>query len=317
MGSALPDGIPPLEETSYSRERILDALRNEVSLPSGPIAVATLYADAIEPDVIATLERARHEDLDEPSARLLFRGIHILGGRRLTSAYRPLVTLLRGPQDRVEWLLGDAITENLSCILAGMFDGDAQPLLDLVLDTKVDPYVREAAFTTMAFLAFEGRISRQGFEEFLLRFDDQRLAASDEVIMWYGWMAAIGVLGVTALEPRVRAAFADGRIAPDCCAEDDFDDLLRGAIERPDDRERLKAEQMGYIEDVLVALEKFPDRQEDDFEDDIEDDEEGDWDAVPDLPAHNPLRDIGRNDPCPCGSGKKFKKCCLQQSQTH
>ncbi|EEU9328680.1 TPA: SEC-C domain-containing protein, partial [Escherichia coli] len=19
----------------------------------------------------------------------------------------------------------------------------------------------------------------------------------------------------------------------------------------------------------------------------------------------------GRNDPCPCGSGKKFKKCCL------
>ncbi|MGN5267109.1 YchJ family metal-binding protein [Aeromonas dhakensis] len=22
-----------------------------------------------------------------------------------------------------------------------------------------------------------------------------------------------------------------------------------------------------------------------------------------------PLR-VGRNDPCPCGSGKKFKKCC-------
>jgi SWIM/SEC-C metal-binding protein len=22
---------------------------------------------------------------------------------------------------------------------------------------------------------------------------------------------------------------------------------------------------------------------------------------------------IGRNDPCPCGSGKKFKKCCIDQ----
>ncbi|MGQ0525498.1 MAG: SEC-C metal-binding domain-containing protein [Betaproteobacteria bacterium] len=21
---------------------------------------------------------------------------------------------------------------------------------------------------------------------------------------------------------------------------------------------------------------------------------------------------IGRNDPCPCGSGKKYKKCCLR-----
>jgi uncharacterized protein YecA (UPF0149 family) len=23
----------------------------------------------------------------------------------------------------------------------------------------------------------------------------------------------------------------------------------------------------------------------------------------------NPYRDVGRNDPCPCGSGRKFKKC--------
>ena len=22
---------------------------------------------------------------------------------------------------------------------------------------------------------------------------------------------------------------------------------------------------------------------------------------------------IGRNDPCPCGSGKKYKKCCLRK----
>ena len=23
---------------------------------------------------------------------------------------------------------------------------------------------------------------------------------------------------------------------------------------------------------------------------------------------------IGRNDPCPCGSGKKYKKCCINSS---
>ena len=23
--------------------------------------------------------------------------------------------------------------------------------------------------------------------------------------------------------------------------------------------------------------------------------------------------DVGRNDPCPCGSGKKFKKCCIDR----
>ncbi len=26
-------------------------------------------------------------------------------------------------------------------------------------------------------------------------------------------------------------------------------------------------------------------------------------------PVRNPLRHVGRNDPCPCGSGQKFKKC--------
>ena len=24
-----------------------------------------------------------------------------------------------------------------------------------------------------------------------------------------------------------------------------------------------------------------------------------------------PPKEIGRNDPCPCGSGKKYKKCCM------
>ena len=27
--------------------------------------------------------------------------------------------------------------------------------------------------------------------------------------------------------------------------------------------------------------------------------------------------EIGRNDPCPCGSGKKYKKCCLNNVKTH
>ncbi|HJR28696.1 MAG TPA: SEC-C metal-binding domain-containing protein, partial [Pseudomonas sp.] len=26
-------------------------------------------------------------------------------------------------------------------------------------------------------------------------------------------------------------------------------------------------------------------------------------------PVRNALKDVGRNDPCPCGNGKKFKKC--------
>ena len=59
------------------------------------------------------------------------------------------------------------------------------------------------------------------------------------------------------------------------------------------------------------ALEPFhmgDDALEDD--DEITDDELLGW-AASRVPARNPLRHVGRNDPCPCGSGKKAKKCCL------
>ena len=36
----------------------------------------------------------------------------------------------------------------------------------------------------------------------------------------------------------------------------------------------------------------------------MDDEDEGPKPARPRDP-------VGRNDPCPCGSGKKFKKCCL------
>ena len=59
------------------------------------------------------------------------------------------------------------------------------------------------------------------------------------------------------------------------------------------------------------------------FFNDLKEDEELEWaddDLMSDLappPAQAapvPIRrtspKIGRNDPCPCGSGKKYKKCC-------
>lgn len=30
---------------------------------------------------------------------------------------------------------------------------------------------------------------------------------------------------------------------------------------------------------------------------------------------HRDKPDIGRNDPCPCGSGKKYKQCCLKKDE--
>ena len=36
-------------------------------------------------------------------------------------------------------------------------------------------------------------------------------------------------------------------------------------------------------------------------------------DAFAGGPIRNPGSRIGRNDPCPCGSGRKYKQCCLNR----
>ena len=33
------------------------------------------------------------------------------------------------------------------------------------------------------------------------------------------------------------------------------------------------------------------------------------------IPFGQHVQKVGRNDPCPCGSGKKYKNCCLRKDE--
>ena len=39
-----------------------------------------------------------------------------------------------------------------------------------------------------------------------------------------------------------------------------------------------------------------------------------DGELVGETPIVREAPKVGRNDPCPCGSGKKYKKCCGKDS---
>jgi preprotein translocase subunit SecA len=71
-------------------------------------------------------------------------------------------------------------------------------------------------------------------------------------------------------------------------------------------------------------LDEEDDYEEDDYEEDSIDLTDYPWlekftgsslQSLDEIP-HGPVtaeKKPGRNDPCPCGSGKKYKKCCMQQ----
>jgi hypothetical protein len=67
------------------------------------------------------------------------------------------------------------------------------------------------------------------------------------------------------------------------------------------------------IYDMYENIEKNWEQASDDWEDEWEDDWELGFPETKNIPVT--VVKTGRNDPCPCGSGKKFKKCCINKFQ--
>ncbi len=287
-------------------ETYLHAVATERKLPSFAVGMCTLRIEKSAPKLRAVLARAAEGwELSDDESLLLFRGLHILGAARDQEAYQPLLRLLRRPFDEVDNLLGDAITENLAKIVTGMFDGDSEALLALIMDRSIDGFIREALLGAATFLTWERRIEGGRFREFLVRFHEVR-PAEDSNASWAGWVQAIALLGMRDLVPLAHGAFREGRISDEWTDRDQFDNDIAEAERAPDDIERFTQNHLGYIEDVLTSLDFFGSSED-------ELGEEAPWTDFysADEPVRNPWRHVGRNDPCPCGSGKKFKKCCL------
>jgi hypothetical protein len=267
--------------------------------------------DEAAPAIIALMERATSgEPLGDEGSTLLFRGLHILGGVRHAGAFAPLLRLLALPEPQLDELLGDAVTATLPGIVAGMFDGDTEALLTAIADRGRDEYVRDSLLGAATWLTWDGRIELDRFRRLLVAFDEAALAEEGECV-WLAWINAIALLGLTDLAPRVEQTL-DRRLSENVMTIDDFRADLTAALSAPADPERFQRAHLGYIEDVYAALETFSyaDEATDDDDWSEDDDDLMEW-ARPSEPVVNPFRHVGRNDPCPCGSGRKAKKCCL------
>ena len=74
------------------------------------------------------------------------------------------------------------------------------------------------------------------------------------------------------------------------------------------------AEAKQWEEEIAESRRPFENAEElpqDDF-DDLDD-----LDDEPEQTPKSPKIKVGRNDPCPCGSGKKFKKCCYGKASSN
>jgi hypothetical protein len=139
--------------------------------------------------------------------------------------------------------------------------------------------------------------------------------------VWDGWQGAVALLGLEGLKPLVKVAFARKSIDPMDMKFEDFEEDLQWALDHPGAPHRNFESEYSFWNDSIGELSRWYGFSEKYFADKerwAADQER--WASEPedlfDPPwresAVNVYRNVGRNDPCPCGSGKKYKKCCLK-----
>src|SRR5580704_13183402 len=106
----------------------------------------------------------------------------------------------------IDDLLGDALTETAPSVMAAVFDGDPQPMYDVILDEGADEFARSVMFDALVTTVREGLLPRAEVERFLVRcFSDMRPIRT--CYAWQGWQEAIALLGLAELKALVKQVF--------------------------------------------------------------------------------------------------------------
>ena len=183
--------------------QILNELATAESMPIEAIAAARADRAAVAPAFVRAVERVvAGSDAPEDDAAL-FVVFHLLGEWREKSAYRPLAELLRLPTYEIEDVLGDAVPETCHRVMAAVFDGDPEPLYEIILDPEADEIVRSRMCEALAMVTLRGELPREQTAQFL-RSCFSELDPQDQSFMWEGWQNAIAMLGLVELAARCR-----------------------------------------------------------------------------------------------------------------
>src|SRR6516165_9255978 len=300
---------------SMDAEAILHELTHAAGLPIEALQAASAQRTELLPKFLGVIDD--YLGL-EPAARAnstpIFFIFHLLGEWREKAAYRPLARLLRCSADEADVIFGDATAETSHRIMAGVFDGNPQPLYDIILDPHAEEFIRSRMCEALAMITLRGELDRNLVGPFL-RDAFNELQPQRHCYVWYGWQSAIAMLGLGELKVLVKRAFDRGFIDRHLLGFDDFEQDLKHGTERPGEPWRPGDDEYEIFGDTVEELSGWHCFAEHDSEDREEWREPDELEFLLTEPHRNPFKGIettrvlaaaGRNSrsaACSNGSG--------------
>lgn len=256
----------------------------------------------------------------------VFFAVHLFGHKAEQRAFPAICRLIRAAEP-CEDALGDATTKTLPQIIVSTYDDDWAALAGVIEDEAAGEFVRYEALLATAYLTRTGRIAHEDMRPFLLHLY-AKMRPQTECLVWVGWAAAVAALGYDDLSDRVERLFRRRFIGRHVMGIEDFRADLRNTLDDPASMAVFASEGVHPFGDAIEELSQwyyFTDRYRADqarYAARLAAEEmrerlhpEPADDAIARL-LSDAFRDVGRNDPCPCGSGKKYKECCLPKPNT-
>lgn len=242
---------------------------------------------------------------------LHFFTVYLLAQFREKEACQRILNLVSLPPEQVDFMFGDLVTVDLNSIIYSTFDGHLEQLETVIENPEIDLYVRGAVLDVYGKLSKDGLVSREEFIEYLRKLLKHQKNGTESDL------ASIiqGVIidnKLFEMMDDVQMLYDNGRIDESIVGKyDSFVDFMY-------DYSYIR-DSVSYIDDAIEELYRWP-MFEKTKEDKLEEEKrlkelEAEFNKI----TQNDRTDekIGRNDPCPCGSGKKYKKCCLKKDNVY
>jgi hypothetical protein len=252
--------------------------------------------------------------------------LYFLAEFKTKEALPLLCDILSYPDDDLYRLMfADSLHEELPAIVYQLLDGDYQWCKDKLCNTATPLALRECLREAVKFFVTERKITDEEYFALLRRCLEETMQNwnEEQKIFLSFLICDIGDTQQPDFLPLVCKAFDDGIVEESITSREDSVDYLngRGTFQRPFRQTLPDMNTFIDAEDSLSQWECFTKRkpQKDSkvtakkHTKNTEDMGE----PIP-LPWGEPVTpvsytNVGRNDPCPCGSGKKYKVCCMKK----